>query len=294
MKRAALLLLLALPAQAQQIERVIVTAPKYHFGITPNSIAHDFVHSFATPTALRDAIARWQIPICPEFQGIAPQFASVMESHLRAIAGQAGAAMKQKGCKPNLLVAFTSQPQTYLDALHAKFPEMLGYHGATEVSHAIQAWYETGVTDVDGNTWVDQEAWGLTERPGGRTTFNGPTPRVSGLRFHPDVTSDVLSATIIIDTGQTGHNTVSQIADYVAMMALSRTEDYDDCQLVPSIANLLSASCDDKLKPDAITLSDIAYLRGVYKMDAGAVLQIQQDQIAAEMAKTIPAPASSK
>ena len=72
---------------------------------------------------------------------------------------------------------------------------------------------------------------------------------------------------------------------------MSRTEDYDDCQLMPSITNLLSANCDDKLKPSQITATDIAYLRGVYKMDAGAKLQIQQDQIAAEMAKALPTPA---
>ena len=79
MKRAALLLiLLALPAQAQpveqdkEIEKVIVTAPRLHSGVTPNAIAHDFVKSFAAPTVLRDAIARWQVAICPDFEGLAP------------------------------------------------------------------------------------------------------------------------------------------------------------------------------------------------------------------------------
>ena len=50
---------------------------------------------------------------------------------------------------------------------------------------------------------------------------------------------------------------------------------------------LPSSNCDDKLKPDVITASDIAYLKGVYKMDAGAKLQIQQDQIAGEMAAAL-------
>jgi hypothetical protein len=56
---------------------------------------------------------------------------------------------------------------------------------------------------------------------------------------------------------------------------------------MPSITNLLSSNCDDKLKPAEITPTDIAYLRGVYRMDAGAKLQIQQDQIAAEMAHAL-------
>ena len=80
---------------------------------------------------------------------------------------------------------------------------------------------------------------------------------------------------------------VGAVADYVAMLGLSRTEDYDDCQIMPSITNLLSANCDEKLKPSEITASDIAYLRGVYKMDAGATLQVQRDQIAGEMATAL-------
>src|ERR1700722_17345107 len=129
-------------------ETVIVTAPKLHSGVTPNAIAHDFVSSFATPTVLRNAIARWQVGICPEFLGVAPNFAQLMEAGLRTIAGRAGASVKEKGCQPNLLVVFTPQPQAYLDALHAKNVDALGYKGATTVTHPIQAWYVTGITDV--------------------------------------------------------------------------------------------------------------------------------------------------
>ena len=282
------------PKTDSRIETVIVTAPKYHFGVTPNAIAHDFVKSFAAPTVLRDGIARWQIAICPDFEGLAPQYAAVMEARFRTIAGQAGARMKEKGCRPNLSVIFTPQPQAYLDAIHEKDMDVLGYHGVALMTHPVQAWYVTGITDIDGRTELDKDEMGVIEDPcGGQIgkpmCWSMPTSKVGGWRYHPDVSSDLLSVTIIVDADKTAHNTVSEIADYVAMMALSRTEDYDDCQLMPSITNLLSANCDDRLKPSEITPTDIAYLRGVYKMDAGAKLQIQQDQIAAEMEKAIPA-----
>ncbi len=288
----------AQPAPDKKIETVIVTAPKFHAGVTPNAIAHDFVKSFAAPTVLRDAIARWQVAICPDFEGLAPQYVAVMEARFRTIAGQAGAAMKEKGCKPNLSVVFTPQPQDYLDAIHAKNMDVLGYHGATAISHPIQAWYVTGIRDNRGLVFVDKDGTLVIDDcnngcpPHIGSTSTVPNPSVGGWRFRPDLSSDLLYVTIIVDSSKTAHNTVGEIADYVAMMALSRTEDYEDCQLMPSIANLLSPNCDDKLKPAEITASDIAYLRGVYKMDAGATLQIQQDQIAAEMAKVLPAPAN--
>ena len=287
----------ASPKPDSRIETVIVTAPKYHFGVTPNAIAHDFVKSFATPTVLRDAIARWQVAICPDFEGLAPQYQTVMEARFRTIAGQAGAPMKEKGCKPNLSVVFTPQPQAYLDALHAKNMDVVGYHGTTKVSHPIQAWYVTGMTDNCGSVVVDEDGTlqlftkcDFCHPPVMQiaSTSTVPILSVGGWRDRPDISSDLLYVTILVDADQTAHNTVGEIADYVAMLALSRTEDYDDCQLMPSITNLLSPNCDDKLRPSEITAGDIAYLRGVYKMDAGAKLLIQQGQIAAEMEKAIP------
>jgi hypothetical protein len=294
----------AQPAPDKKIETVIVTAPKFHAGVTPNAIAHDFVKSFATPTVLRDAIARWQVAICPDFEGLAPQYAAVMAARFRTIADEAGAPMKEKGCKPNLSVVFTPQPQDYLDAIHKKNMEALGYHGAVTMSHPIQAWYVTGIRDIRGQVFIDKDRElvmvgacspaDFTLIPCQLASTNTSLEdNVGGWRFHPDLSSDLLYVTIIVDSSKTGALMVGEIADYVAMLALTRSEDYDDCQLMPSITNLLSSNCDDKLKPSEITASDIAYLRGVYKMDAGATLLIQQDQIAAEMQKAIPAKTNS-
>ena len=144
----------AQPAPDKKIETVIVTAPKFHAGVTPNAIAHDFVKSFATPTVLRDAIARWQIAICPEFKGLAPQYVAVMAARFLTIAGQAGAPVKDKGCRPNLAVIFTPQPQEDLDTLHRKNRDVLGY-AALAVPHH-QAWYVTGTRDNRDQVFLDR------------------------------------------------------------------------------------------------------------------------------------------
>ena len=170
----------------------------------------------------------------------------------------------------------------------------MGYHGEVTINHPIQAWYATGIEDLTGRVFKDVEmtlqldTFNPFLNPP-RFFVNSPTPvtKAEGLAGRNGLKSRLLSVFIVVDTRQTGSLQVASVANYIAMLALSRTEDYDDCQLMPSIANLLSPNCDDKLKPDAITASDIAYLRGVYKMDAGATLKIQQDQIAAEMQKAL-------
>jgi hypothetical protein len=302
MKNTTVLLLLLAgaiaPAAAQpapkndpKLETVIVTAPRLHAGVTPNAIAHDFVKSFATPKVLGVGIARWQTAICPDFEGLAPQYMAVMEARFHTIADRAGAPMKEKGCRRNLRVYFTPQPQAVLDSIHARNVEALGYRGTTKVTHPIQAWYVTATTGIGGQQHLDEDRDATVECHFGfcglASTSSAYMSDVGGWRFHPDATSDLIYVTIIVDSQKTATFRVGEIADLVAMLALSRTDDYEDCQLMPSITNLLSSNCDDKQKPSEITATDIAYLRGVYKMDAGAKLQIQQDQIAGEMAKVL-------
>jgi hypothetical protein len=302
MKRATILLFSCLvsigvsraqptPKNDPELETVIVTAPRFHAGVTPNAIAHDFVKSFATPTVLGVGIARWQTAICPDFEGLAPQYMAVMEARFHAIADRAGAPMKEKGCRRNLRVYFTPQPQAVLDSIHARNVEALGYHGTTKVTHPIQAWYVTATTGIGGQQHLDEDRDAVVECNFGfcglTNTSSAYMSDVGGWRFRSDTTSDLIYVTIIVDSRKTATFRVGEIADLVAMLALSRTDDYEDCQLMASITNLLSSNCDDKQKPSEITPTDIAYLRGVYKMDAGANLQIQQDQIAGEMAAAL-------
>jgi hypothetical protein len=272
-------------------ETVIVTAPRLHSGVTPNAVAHDFVKSFAAPTLLRDNIARWEMGagICPKALGLDDHFALYVENRIRKVAEAAGAPVKAKGCRPNLIIAFTPKPQEYLDSLHKQNVETLGYHGSATVTHPIQAWYVTGTRDIRGQIFRDEEAFfDYDPRSSvGLGTSTAPFTNVGGWRFHPDAASLILYATIVVDSSQTTHYQLGEITDYAAMLALAQSMDYDDCQLMPSITNLLSSRCDDTLKPSYITPTDIAFLRGVYKMDAGATLLVQQNQIAGEMAKAI-------
>jgi hypothetical protein len=289
------LLLLSGAAGAQTpTERVIVTAPRLNEKVTPNAIAHDFILHYTAPTILRDAIPRWQVGICPEVRGLDDRFADIVENHIRGIAAEAGAPLKPKGCRPNLSISFTSKPQTLLDNIRAKNAEVIGYHGANTITHPIQAWYVTGTKDIRGEVIADRDTNLAMEggfwSPGPprlSTTNTAPVTNVGGWRFRPDATSDLLYVTIIVDAAQTGRYQIDEIADYVTMLALTQTKAFDGCQPVASIANLLSADCTDGLKPHQITTTDIAFLHGVYAMDPGASLAVQQDQIAGVMASAL-------
>lgn len=274
------------PKTDPPLETVIVTAPKYHFGITPNSIAHDFVRSFAAPSLLLNEIARWRMGICPRTDGLSTSALNAyVTARIREVAAQAGAPVDPEPCKSNLEILFTDRPQEALDIVRNSKPAILGYRPAPVVSHAIQAWYMTGTTDINGRSVVDHDVIGNiayddgeafqngpTGKPtiGGRVSVDGiPEARIQGWKARPEVTSDIMGELIIADRNRIATLMLGPVADYIAMLALTRTQDFEDCQLMPSITNLFSANCDDKQKPAQVSPSDIAYLRGIYKMDAG-------------------------
>ena len=301
-----MLLVMAPMASAQPapaIETVIVTGSKYHYGVTPNAIAHDFVRTFTAPSLLLNEIARWHMGICPRTDGLSTAALNAyVTARIREVAAQVGAPLAPEPCKSNLEILFTDRPQEALDIVRSSSPSILGYHPSPIVSHAIQAWYMTGTTDINGKSVVDHDVSGTITYDDGQAFLNGPGgkaiagkmsvdgipgARIQGFKGRPEVTSDIMGELIIADRNKISALQLGPVANYVAMLALTRTQDFEDCQLMPSITNLFSADCDDKQKPAQVSPSDIAYLRGVYKMDSGATLQVQRDQIAAEMQKAL-------
>jgi hypothetical protein len=78
---------------------------------------------------------------------------------------------------------------------------------------------------------------------------------------------------------------VGTLADYIAMLALTQLNSLDVCQQLPSVINLLAPNCPSP--PDAISESDLGYLRGLYSMSADGNLRMQQDGIAHQMKQSL-------
>jgi hypothetical protein len=316
MRRAATALLIAslagilvLPsalAQTADTSRETIIVNGRRVPNTPNAIAHEVIRAFAAPSVLVGQIPRWHAAICPRTDGLSSRkLNDYVTARIRQVAAEAGAPLKDFPCRPNIQVFFTGEPQAALDAFHKRDVRMLGYHGATRVSHPIQAWYQTGTTDINGKTILDQDVMGTIEFTNGggfvvdsrgrlveqgMAVTNGiPEAAIEGWKGRPEVTSDFISVLIIADTGATGSRKLGAVADYIALLALARTEAFETCEIVPSVVNAMAPNCDEKLKTDALSLSDIGLLRGLYKMDPGASLTIEQDDIAGEMVKALQA-----
>lgn len=283
-----------------KIETVIVTGQRVP--TTPDGIAHAVINSVAMPSQLLGTIGRWQGGLCPRTDGLSSRTMNdYVTKRIRELAGKVGAPLADEPCRSNIEIVFTDDPQAVLDTVIKANSPILGYHPASKVKEPIQAWYMTGTVDVRGKLEVDHDVLGTIEYTNGgpridvntgantgtAVPFGIPEASIVGWKGRPEVASDIMAAFIIADTRATGSHALGPVADYLAMLALSHTEAHDQCQIVPSILNLMTTGCAGAVSADAITASDLGYLRGLYKMDPGATLQVQRDQIAGEMAKTI-------
>jgi hypothetical protein len=276
------------PPPSAPVESIIVTAPAQR----PETALNDFIVNHAAPTPLLGKIARWKTGICPVTIGLPDKFSLFITQRIIRVAMLAGAPLdSREPCRPNIAVLATPQPQALLDFVRAKRPALLGFHyrpraaQIATVRRPIQAWYSTATEDFSGFISADLPSWDLgygvmstTGAPGG-ASVSGNRAIGNGLK------SEITAAIIVVDTSKIAGQEIGALADYIAMLALSQAQSYDDCQGVPTITNLLAASC--STRPDGLTDIDATYLRGLYKMDAGRSYLGERASIAYEMKKDL-------
>jgi hypothetical protein len=261
-------------------------------------VIHAFVQSYARlASSSVEEITRWKKPICVGTEGLAAEdLNQFVTERINQIAAQSGVPVGVHPCRLNVEIRFTSDPQGFLDQVRLEGPALLTpkrsrVKTVAVMRYPVQAWYATGIEDRNGTLILnDEESVGIYGggNSGSLNVFNtAPTMNVEGSLLRTGLNSEMAHVFVIADSGKTGDFRLGPIADYVAMLALSQAPSFDECRPLPSISNLFAPGCGDALKPVSITDADIAFLRGLYKMDPGANLTIQQSAIAGEIEKAM-------
>lgn len=313
----ALLLMPVLMAQAPDhatigVENVVVTAPRQR----TRTVIENYVMGHAMRAPALGKLTRWKLGICPQTTGVPPGFAKLVNQRLRQIAQAAGAPLAEgPSCRVNIEIVFTREPQALVDDVRKKKPELLGFYPRArldriaKVDHAIQAWYATQTEDFNGIIHTDDpKPTGMTFLMTGESGGNSVlTPsgasmpdvtmdlgyarkmQVRGDRLGDGLRSELYHVMVVVDRGRLEGMHIGPIADYIAMMALSQTGSFDDCEGAPSITNLFAADCDPGWKTDSISDIDLAFLRGLYHMDLAGSFQNQRAAITNAMQTALEA-----
>jgi hypothetical protein len=295
-------------AQSLPTERVTVTGAR-------EAAIEKFIRSRAAVTRMTGKVARWKVPVCPVVYGIPPAYGGFITKRVRDVGLSVGAPVNANAeCSGNIQIVFTTRPQALLDNIRLKYRYYLGYHDNTRQADAmtrlkrpVHAFYTTTTTDLRGNRQIDSsKTTGITidlpglpnptqggqasalPQGGQMVTLNLPgasAMSVSGTRFLGDgLSSELQHIVMVVDTGKVMALEMGALADNIAMLALSQPSDFDACQELPSITNLMIApACGAAVTTAALSGHDSAYLRGLYKSQIDGAGRVQKAQIVYQM-----------
>ena len=273
---------------SSRLETVTVTAAKLNLG----DVIRTYVKSFAAPSPYLGKIARWESGVCPKVMGLQPAAATLVVDRIKAVAKMVGAPISTKdSCRTNVEIIVTPQPQALLDAIRKKRSGVLGYSSGPSqtarmaiMNRPIQAWYVTETEDYAGIQHPDEMVDDCAMHTGRREDCY---MLVSGFSLSDGLKSNFVNALVIVDSSKIGDLQIGSLADYVAMEALAQTQAADNCRAMPTVTNLALAGCSIPNKATALTDTDIAYLRALYRVQPDAKLNMQEHQISHDMEKSL-------
>lgn len=298
----------AQPATNPPIESITVTAAR-------EAAIAKFIKTRAAPTRMTGKIARWKARICPIAYGIPAAYSGFVVQRVREVARLVGARTDaDEKCRGNIQIVFTTKPQELLDNIRRKHTGNLGYYDTaaqanemTVLKRPVHAYYATQTADLRGNRQIDtgkttgitvtlpgvapvQPAGGAEMLPTGGppVTLNLPAASamsVTGSRALGDgLMSEFQHITIVVDTGKVIAMEMGTLADYIAMLALSQPQNFDTCQDLPSITNLLvTPACAAENTSVAMSVHDLSYLDGLYRMNLAGTVHTQRSEIGYQM-----------
>jgi hypothetical protein len=265
-----------------------------------------FVQGYAAPTAKIDQIARWHGSVCVQISGVAADQAGKIAGRINEVAKEVGLHVLDPGCKANIVIVFTPQPQHLLDEVAAHREQALGFHYPDQlkqlktVTHPIQAWYVTATAGGGGDSAVLTDTyitgiaptglWGaqpheeVIDDPDNRP----PTACGDSPHFNVCLESRIKNVFMVVDSSVVQGKDTGLLADYMTMLALSQSKSLDGCNALPSIIDLFGkTACPGRDAPDGLTPADATYLTALYASDPQSRITSEESDIAGRMASLL-------
>ena len=138
----------------------------------------------------------------------------------------------------------------------------------------------------------------MTSVPGAFAMFDqayapGPPETGSGSRIHLPLHSGFALALIVVDPSRLEGREIGQVADRIAMLALSRPARHAGCSALPSVMDVLDPACGSNSDDHGLTSYDEAYLKALYATDLGEPRGYERDLMARRILKEGAPPAAS-
>jgi hypothetical protein len=280
-------------APANTVSPLVLTAPEKQKELVDKTT--EFVRQ-RLPVSRFEQYARYNDPICVRVLGLPEAFDTFIAKRVIDVAKQVNAPVDPApNCTPNVNVIFSPKPQAQLDDIAKRRDILFGFHFQAEMKklttfrRPVQAWYVTRTTDTYGNKVLELAAsiaCITSSALAPPCDVKAPaTIGRAGSRLGNDMSSELVHSLIIADAGKVAGEKIDAVADYIAVLALSRWQNLERCSGLPTILNLMAEGCDAEDRPDAATPGDLALLSGLYAVSPRESGALQRASIASAVRK---------
>jgi hypothetical protein len=251
--------------QAVRLEDVEVTGRRL------DSLIQSFVNEVAAPNSGR-GIARWDRTICVGVANLRGDAAHYIVDRVSTVAEDLGLKPGQPGCQPNLLIVATDDGNALAThmAENNKRALRMGGSGMDQGGAALRRFQET---DRPVRWWqvsmpVDSETGQRATRIFGECRPPCQSPMdyapvintFSASRLRTQIVDNIFRTVVIVDVDDINQVSITQLADYIAMVSLAQINPEADTSAYASILNVF----DDPSIATGLTEWDKAYLGGLY------------------------------
>ncbi len=274
-------------APSDTIGELTVTAPN-----TPDRLIDEttqFVRNHV-PENRAGQLSRFRDKICVNVVGLPAAYDAFIVQRVVKLASQVNAPIDHSGkCTPNVNVIFSPDPQAQLEDIAKRRQILLGFQWVAQMrrlasfEQPIQSWYLTRSVGTDGQSVLELNH-GSTFMDVAENIAGAVTGR-AGSRLGTDQSSELVHTLILVDANKVADAQIGSIADYIAVLALSRWQSLNTCEAIPTILNLMADNCDAVSTPETTTNADIALLAGLYALNPRDLGAQQRATIASAIRK---------
>lgn len=250
----------ASPAPAQDAE-ILVTGKQ----LTPK-VVHRYIREVST--TVDGQMSRVLYPVCPVVIGFPEDQAQIMVRRVRRIAKVVGAPVADAKCRGNVILIAAVDADALVAQFRKKTPGRFEGVDEMDLKRAfrpgpVHMWNQTMLLNED-----NQQQTG--------STFNVKSASIIHLP-HRQV---IAGSTIVIDNKVLVGKSLTQIADYVAMRALSGAKPPKEGIETDTIMTLFDPLVNS---PYSVTEVDKSYLTALYKTDPRARVNVAMGRVSRQI-----------
>lgn len=236
------------------------------------SLIRSFVDEVAAPSSGR-GVARWRNRLCVGTANLRPEAAQYVVDRVSTVAKDLGLAPEGPGCKPHVIIIATSDGDAVARHLVEERARafQLGGSGMDRGSAALRdfletprpvRWWQLSMPTNSANGQMATRVPGYCADACIETYEHAPLLDISAAsRISTQIVDDIFRAIVIVDVDKLENVSLTQLADYIAMVTLAQIKPSADTAGYASILNLFEVPG----SADGLTEWDKAYLTGLYK-----------------------------